>query len=167
VSRRSPDNEALEFAWRVHSALDSWTAKVDTKASIVLALEAAVLGFIITLSSKDGPLAALDGGDVLLYRVGLTLVGLGVLFALGVVVPQLGRRKAKRVWERNTIYFGHLRHWDPEKLAGVLVRDMPRERQLAEQLVEMSKIAWRKHAWLQWSLIAFVGGGLCLAIASL
>ena len=55
-----PDpSDGAEFAWKVHDALDSWTAKVDIKASIVLAIEAALAGFVITLSEKGGRLSAL------------------------------------------------------------------------------------------------------------
>jgi hypothetical protein len=31
-----------EFAWRTHSAITDWTARVDVKASIVLALETVI-----------------------------------------------------------------------------------------------------------------------------
>lgn len=153
----------LDFAWRVHSALDSWTGKVDTKASIVLAIETAILGFIISLSSKDGPLSALQGDDLRSFRTGLVFIGLGILLALAVVVPQLGRRKAKKAWQQNTVYFGHLRRWDVDKLAKALTDDTPRHRQMAEQLVQMSKIAWRKHVWLQWSLASLLVGAICIA----
>src|SRR3954454_8490903 len=47
---RSDPYGGLDFAWRVHGALDAWTGKVDTKASITLAIESAVLGFVLTLS---------------------------------------------------------------------------------------------------------------------
>ena len=36
-----------EFAWRTHSAITDWTAKVDVKASIVLALETAIMGAVM------------------------------------------------------------------------------------------------------------------------
>lgn len=41
---QDPDlHDTVEQAWHVHSAIDSWTAKVDAKASIVLSLQTAVL----------------------------------------------------------------------------------------------------------------------------
>jgi hypothetical protein len=150
--------DGSEFAWRVHTAIDSWTGKVDTKASIALAIETAVLGFIISLSGDDGPLSSLHGTDLWLYRIGIVLIGFGILTALGVVAPQLGRFRAQREWQENMIYFGHLRHWDSNELAKELMKDAPRQQQLARQLVQMSRIAWRKHVWLQWSLALFVVG---------
>ena len=67
------------FAWKVHEALDSWTGKVDTKASIALAIEAAIAGFVITLSTNGGRLSGLRG-----YRSDLDHFGL-VLLAVSVV----------------------------------------------------------------------------------
>ena len=52
---------SLDFAWRVHAALDNWIGKVDAKASIVLALESAVFGFVVVLSQSDGQFASLSG----------------------------------------------------------------------------------------------------------
>ncbi len=46
--------EAIAFAWRVHGAQESWTAKVDIKASIVLALDGVVLAAVITGHNKGG-----------------------------------------------------------------------------------------------------------------
>ncbi len=154
-----------EFAWKVHDALDSWTAKVDTKASIVLALEIALVGFVVTLSGKGGRLSALHGFKVDLSRAGVTILTASVLLSLAVVMPQLGRREAKRNWSSNMIYFGHLRRWDPDTLAETLAEGAPSLSQLALQLVTMSKINWRKHAWLQWSLLCLVVGTGLLAWA--
>lgn len=162
------DHDAVdgsEFAWKVHDALDSWTAKVDTKASIMLALEMALVGFVVTLSGNGSRLSALHGYKLDLSRAGLAFLTASVLLSLAVVMPQLGRRKAKRNWSSNMIYFGHLRRWDPDKLAETLAEGAPSLSQLALQLVTMSKINWRKHAWLQWSLLSLVVGTGLLAWA--
>lgn len=165
MSKEPTGNAGLEFAWRVHNALDSWTGKVDTKASITLAIETAILGFIVSLSSRDGPLTALRGNDLWLFRIGISLVSVSILLALSVVVPQLNRRQAKKDWEDNMIYFGHLRHWDVDKLVAALFNADIHPRQLARQLIQMSRIAWRKHVWLQWSLGALVVGASFIAAA--
>src|SRR6516165_557165 len=58
------DNNAqrgIEFGWRVHSAQESWTAKVDGKASLLLALQGGALFGIATGHQKDGFLAKLTG----------------------------------------------------------------------------------------------------------
>lgn len=158
--------EALEFAWRVHGALDNWIGKVDTKASIALAIESAVFGFVVTLSQRNGPFAALTGSSRTWFHVGLAMLLIAVLLSLIVVLPQLNRRKSKKIWRSNMIYFGHLRHWEPKELATALGKQPLYQDQLAEQLVAMSKIAWRKHSWLQGSLIFLaVGVAILLFVA--
>lgn len=151
-----------EYAWRVHAALDSWTGKVDTKASIALAIEGAAFGFALSQSREGEALASLDGWHETLYYIGLGFVLLSIGCALLTVFPRLRRRASGRrsEWRKNTIYFGHLRHWDPAELARELEGDnLPHGTQLATQLVSMAKVAWRKHAWLQGSLLS-------LAVAS-
>lgn len=157
----------LDFAWRVHGALDSWTGKVDTKASITLAIESAVLGFVLSLSKKGERLAGLHGAGDLAYHIGIGCLVAAVLAALLVVMPQLNRRDAKRDWRNGTIYFGHLRRWKPADLAKELKTSQVYEDQLAAQLVAMSKIAWKKHARLQWSVGFLMLGAACLSFAIL
>ena len=65
------------------------------------------------------------------------------------------------------IYFGHLRHWKPADLAKQLKAKQAYEEQLAAQLVAMSKIAWKKHARLQWSVGFLILGAACLLFAIL
>lgn len=160
----NPDG-GRDFAWRVHGALDSWTAKVDTKASIILAIESAILGFILTLSKKGERLASLDGVSETAYHLAIGALVVAVLFALLVVMPQLRRRQAKKNWHKGMVYFGHLRHWDPADLATALKGDRVDEAQLADQLVAMAKIAWKKHARLQWSVCFLIIGAAALVVA--
>jgi hypothetical protein len=166
-SKSSADSDGIDFAWRVHEALDSWTGKVDTKASIALGIEIAVFGFVVTLSEKPNRLSALKGTDLTLLQAGLASVALSILLALAVVFPQIARLKSRRNWKSNMIFFGHLRRWQPAELAEALRQGPPEEEQLARQLVEMSKVAWRKHAWLQWSVVSFIAGSTCLLLASI
>jgi hypothetical protein len=165
AARKSDPNGGLDFAWRVHGALDSWTGKVDSKASIILAIESAALGFILTLSKKGERLASLDGASETAYRLAIGALVLAVLFALLVVMPQLRRRQAKKNWRKGMVYFGHLRHWDPVNLAKALQTNQVYESQLAHQLVTMSEIAWKKHARLQWSVGFLIAGAACLIFA--
>lgn len=162
---------AEEQAWKVHGALDAWTAKVDTKASITLGLASAVLAFALTQSQHDNGLADLQGAAHTSYIMGIALVVLAIAFALWVVFPQLrrwGTRRRSDEWKDNTIYFGHLRHWDPDRLARHLEdRELPHKQQLAAQMVRMSRIAWKKHSRLQMSLLALaVGTGILLCVAA-
>src|SRR5262249_16190868 len=48
---RGGSSQSVEFAWRVHSALEFWTAKVDMKASILLAFQGG--GFIFAATSRE------------------------------------------------------------------------------------------------------------------
>jgi Family of unknown function (DUF5706) len=159
-SEGPPDGQ--EFAWRVHDALDSWTAKVDVKASIAVAIESAAFGFVVTQSGSGERFASLSGSRLDWYRAGIALLLWSVLTSLAVVMPQLRRLRSRREWRQNTIYFGHLRHWEAESLAEALRQNQRSELQLANPLITMSRIAWRKHAWLQWSLVGLTAGVACL-----
>jgi hypothetical protein len=163
----SPTITPAEFAWRTHSAITDWTAKVDAKASIVLALESAIVAAVITFSGRDRPLSALRGWPLGTYRLGLLLMAIGIALAGLVVFPYLDRRKAKVHWGTEVIYFGHLRRWPPSELANYLSALSSRTQLdiLSRQLVTTSKIAWIKHARLQWSMLSAALGTLLLAIA--
>jgi hypothetical protein len=163
------DRPGIEYAWRVHGALDAWTGKVDTKASISLAIESATVGFVLTLAKHGERLNDLHGLADVLAKVGLACLLVAIGFAVRVVMPQLDRKNSKDpvVWNKNTIYFGHLRHWEVDDLTRKLAHHTDEERQLARQLKIMSEIAWKKHARLQWSLWFLLGGGMLLGLALL
>jgi hypothetical protein len=157
----------VEFGWRVHSLLDTWTGKVDNKASIVLAIESAAFAFIVTQTAKGKVFADPGGVGAWVLRLALALLLVAIGLALLVVLPQLDRRQSTKDWAANSIYFGHLRHWDPDELAKQLPdRASHQSEQLAKQMVTMSKIAWRKHVWLQGSLVALTAAvALLLMVA--
>ena len=52
MNSQASKKSAQDFAWKVHDNLSDWTARVDVKASIALATEAAVLGFVITADCR-------------------------------------------------------------------------------------------------------------------
>lgn len=149
-----------EFAWRVHEGVNEWTARVDAKASIALAIEAAVAALVALLATGDGELAHASGSTAWLLGAGAVLLVISVGFALLVVYPQLRGRSTRREFQHDVVYFGHLRLWDAERLTERLAEGSGELPSLARQLVRMSKIAWRKHVWLQWSLALFVAGVL-------
>jgi hypothetical protein len=60
------DARAVETAWRIHTELGNWTAKVDAKASFALTLESAATAGVIALSTNDHVLANLHGWVALL-----------------------------------------------------------------------------------------------------
>ena len=151
-----PHEDPLEFGWRVHGLLGEWTGKVDAKASIVLAIESAGFAFVVTQTNKGKVFAALEGWRLWGLRVALGCLIASAALSLLVVLPQLNRKQSKREWKANTIYFGHLRKWNPDDLARAMSASTTQPDQLARQMVAMSKIAWRKHSWLQGSLALLV-----------
>ncbi|WP_345540270.1 Pycsar system effector family protein [Phytohabitans rumicis] len=159
---RTMDSSPAEFAWRVHTALESWTAKVDMKASIMLAFQGGVLIFVSTsppalVGARPGAVA---GAMVLL----LTAMG----FAATAILPALGAvRRHRRECGQHWIYFGHLRLWQPvaleSRLAVLTERDEVRA--LSTQLIRMSRLNWRKHRLLQGSVLLTLLAMLVMLVA--
>jgi len=109
---------SVDLAWRAHTAQEAWTAKVDIKASVLLALEGGAIFVTLTANSNAGLLAKLTGIGNLLQFLGVILLIGAVAAATWALIPQLGSAAEHRATHRDhTIYFGHLRHWDPVELA--------------------------------------------------
>jgi hypothetical protein len=163
----SEDFDRVGFAWKVHDALDAWTNKVDSKASIVLAVETGVLALVATFA-KEGPLASLHGGSVLLFRSGIFVIVSAIVMSGAAVFPQLRGRKTKSEWTKNSIYFGHLRLWDRDKLALKLETQSEGMSlgELARQHVTMASITWRKHVFLQVSMWILPAGVFLLFLST-
>jgi hypothetical protein len=146
----------VEFGWRVHSAQESWTAKVDGKASLLLALQGGALLAIAVGHQKDGFLAKLTGWHLgVIVAASLCLV-IGIVSTIAAVIPQLGNAKKHRAeYASHLVYFGHLRHWKPHELSAELahVTGADELRMLGFQLQRMSEINWRKHQLLRIGLI--------------
>lgn len=154
-----------EFAWRVNDGINDWTARVDGKASTSLAIEAAVAAVVVLLATGDGELAHAHGLTGWILGCGVAALALAVLASVAVVFPQLRGFSTRKEYRTGVIYFGHLRHWDPGELARHLEQNPTDLAGLSQQLVRMSKITWRKHRWLQWSLALFVIGMVLVASA--
>lgn len=154
------DDEAIDFAWKVHGALRDWTGKVDTKASFALTFESVAVGLIVNWSTGTGPLVGLEGWALLRYRIGVGLLVFSMLAAAGAVIPRTRWRSLRDEWKTNYIYFGHLRYWGPDSLVRKWQSDDPYH-VLARQHVVMARIAWQKHVLLQLSLV-----GAALGVAS-
>ncbi|MEU3193186.1 Pycsar system effector family protein [Streptomyces sp. NPDC006992] len=151
--------DALEAAWRIHAAVGEWTSRADVKASVVLALETAVLAAVFTL--LVGPDGGGPGSRILLLRVAALLLGAGALSAVLVVLPRMRGSHMSRESPDSFVYFGHLRTWNPVRLAEALHGDVLRV--LTRDIVVCSAIAWRKHRMLQLSIgLAAAGGSLLL-----
>ena len=159
-------DESTEFAWRVHDALKDWTGRVDTKASIGVALDTAVAGLLIPASRQGAPLYGLTGWRFAVFLTGIGMLVLAAGCAMYVVIPQLDRRHSGRNWRDGIIYFGHLRHWHEDDLVARLGNHEDNLRQLARQHIIMSRIAWRKPRALQRSLQLLVISVLLFGVAA-
>jgi len=157
-------NKPIEFAWRVHAALESWTTRADVKASILLAVEGGAALFVV---------GAPGGHRAWPVAVILMLLLAAMATTAAVVLPILGPRRVHRAESaRHSVYFGHLRHWQPRELTGHLSTLTPDDElaMMSTQLVRMSRLNWRKHRLLQASvalLTAAVGALGLLTLAGL
>jgi hypothetical protein len=160
-------HRGAETAWRIHAALLDWTGKVDTKAAFALTIESAALALTTTLSfGPQAVLGRLRSGSLTLLTTGTSLIALAILLAMLVVAPRMKGRQARHISRSDFIYFGHVRHWDPEHLAETL-REVDPLPALSRQLVVMSRVAWRKHRFMQLSLLAAAAGTVFIALAAL
>lgn len=157
---------AVENAWRIHDAQLTWTSQVDGKASFVLAIEAAVVGGIVTLTGGGHRLANLEPG----WTVGLFIAGVACLVAALACValavrPRLRNTAVAKDGEVDYLYFGHAKQHTPVALRSYLeAGDMLGV--LCRQIASMSRIAWLKHRLLQVSVTLAAVGTPLVAIAA-
>lgn len=149
--RRPPEqneHRGVDFGWRVHTAQESWTAKVDAKAAIFFTVEMVLLAAVLAGHGHGKIIDRVHGGWRIFAEVGSALSLVSAVLAGSTVFPFLGRTRVHmRQYSDHLIYFGHLRHWKPTELTVRLARLTASEEleQLGLQLVEMSRINWRKH----------------------
>jgi ABC-type uncharacterized transport system fused permease/ATPase subunit len=162
------DRNGIDFGWRVHDAVQHWTATVDSKASIVVIVETAVAGAATkALITGDGELHTAVGWHLAFVITAVVFLVLAVASALWVVFPRLERLQTQRLAADGLIYFGHLRAHSTEAIVEALseLTAEQERRQLASQLRITGDVAWRKHSWLQRSLVFFALGAALLVIA--
>jgi Family of unknown function (DUF5706) len=156
-----------EFAWRVHDTQESWLGKVDMKASVVLAFEAAVVVLVI---ASDGIWSRLQGASPWTQPLGYVSVAFllaGVVFVGAAVWPFTGRvRRLRAGSASNLIYFGHLRHVRAEELVERLgnLSALDELHMLSQQIVATSRINWWKHRMIQCSLLSALIGLVGLVV---
>jgi hypothetical protein len=159
------DKDALATAWRIHDAQVQWTGQVDTKASFVLAIETAVAAGVVTLSTDGRSLTSLDPWWAeVLYWIGVAALAIALVAGVLVVRPRLRNPHLEAESKGNFIYFGHARFWNSSELQTALAGD-PLE-MVAKQIVEMAKIAWRKHVLLSVSVTSALLAALFIALAA-
>lgn len=158
---RVPRHDPVEVAWRIHDAQADWTGKVDNKAAFALSIHS----LILTLSLA-GATEIVEFRDWVVFGCGTALLLAGAVMAASVVAPRLRSRGLKRASRENYIYFGHARHWEPERLQRRLRREDPLP-QLSRQIVVMAEIAWSKHVRVAWSIWLGVAGGFAVLVSAL
>jgi Pycsar effector protein len=161
-SRSCGRSSATETAWHIHAAPLDWTGKADTKASVLIAAESGVLASIIEAGTGTHSISWSSGSlRIVCAWGGICTLVVALLLAIAVVVPRRYRANPGAQQRRDFIYFGHLRNWSPVELSIVLaVNPIP---VLSQNLVAMSKIAWRKHCLVRASVLtAVVGIGLMI-----
>jgi hypothetical protein len=156
-----------KYAWHITETLHDWTSKVDNKASVILSVETATLGLILVFAGSGKPLGSLAGPSVWSFRVGVILLALAIVTAGSAIFPQLNRRDARKNWRKNYIYFGHLRRWRPADLVAAVNSTATSDADLVQstEIVALSKIIWRKHVFIQWSMSLVAIGDSAVLIA--
>lgn len=150
------NQRGIDFAWRVHSAQETWTAKVDGKAAILFTIELVLLAALIAAHGHGKIIGRMHHDPRLMAEIGTVLAFVSTFLVGGAVIPRLGSTAQHKVQRfDHLIYFGHLRHWEPKDLQGRLEKLTSADEleQLSRQLVEMSKLNWAKHRWLQAAMV--------------
>ncbi|MBX9243576.1 hypothetical protein ICW40_01995 [Actinotalea ferrariae] len=101
----------------------------------------------------------------IIYLGGAAVLVVSAVLAASVVAPNLRSRGLKREARHHYIYFGHARHWTPDRLTREL-RQGDLLPQVARQITVMAHIAWSKHVRVAWSIWLGVAGGLLLLAAA-
>jgi hypothetical protein len=166
----SSSHPGLDFGWKVHAATQDWIKGVDAKASLTLAIIAA-LGLFAggQVFGDKGSLHDVHDAQLWAVRVMAAAFVAAGLSALHAVFPSLKRRRARGYAQSGLIYFGHLRHADSEDIERRLASldDHEAIHQLASQLDATAKIAWNKHCRLQRAQICLVVAVAAFAAAQL
>jgi hypothetical protein len=161
-----PDHDPIETAWRIHSAIADWTAKVDSKANFVLTIESALLVGVVALAGGNRRLSHLHGTlELTTFWMGVGALILAVLLVVDVVRPRLRRFQVDSEWAQNFIFFGHLRLWRGEDLIESL-KSTDLLPMLSRQLVNTANVAWRKHSHLQISIWFLMVGAAALGVTA-
>ena len=156
----------IQFAWQVHAVQEQWSARADTKATVVFTIEAAVIAAVVAAFGNPAVAASVTGWRAALVWLGLLASATAVVIAAAVVIPQLGRR-AEHTGQMHLIYFGHLHSWQPDDLAARLstMSDDDEIGQLAAQLTRLGAVNWRKFRLLRVAMVAALIGATLLAVA--
>ena len=151
------------MGWRVHDNAQGWVAQVDIKASATLAIEAVILGLAVALVSDPDSLQRMTIAARWVIGGGILALLASVVLSVLVLLPSTKSRESTTE-SRGYLYFGHLRQWAESDLTNTLTKNDVEDIGLASQSIEMSKIAWRKHVRLRWSLYFLITGIVIIGV---
>ncbi|MFB7010269.1 MULTISPECIES: Pycsar system effector family protein [unclassified Streptomyces] len=149
--------DPLETAWKIQAALADSTGKADTKASIALSLQSTVLALLGVLATSGHGMGSRSVTSQALLWAGGCILLCGALLAAAAVTPNLRLERKGPGPDDDYLFFGHLRHFEPEALEAAL-RSGSALSALSRQIIVMSEIAWTKHRRVQLSLLLAVMG---------
>ena len=160
------DREAEARAWTIYHSHGEWIARVDAKASIMLALQGVTLGAVIALTDNHRPFAELEWWwEWAMFFTGFALLLAAIVLAVVALVPRVTSEKPSKREMRDYIYFGHTRLWKPDALEDELRK--PVLSVLARQLIVLGRISWRKHYLVKYSVWCYIGSGALLTATAL
>jgi hypothetical protein len=161
------EHRGLTYGWRAYGAVNESIVRLDNKASIVLTLGSAVLGYLVILSGSHRVLSGLHGWRAVVEKSGLGILGLAVLLAALAVFPKLSRARLRRGLASGCFYFGELRRRAPEDVSRWLntLTVQAEVAELADQLVISAKISWYKYSLLQAALVAMAVGVVLVSLS--
>ncbi|WP_436737421.1 Pycsar system effector family protein [Streptomyces sp. BBFR102] len=157
--------DPLETAWKIQATLADSTGKADTKASIALSLQSTVLALLGVLATSGHGMDARSATSQALLWVGGCVLLCGALLAAAAVSPNLRLERRGVGPDDDYLFFGHLRHFEPEALETAL-RSGSALSALSRQIIVMSEIAWTKHRRVQLSLLLAVLGCTTLGVSA-
>lgn len=156
----------VDFAWHCHAAQESWTSRIDTKASILLTVNLVGFGALVSvLSPSSSTFRILHGWHRLGVDSAALLVGSAALISVVVVFPLLGSRR--RPAHDGVIFFSHLRGRSADTVARQIAALTSEEQidQLARQLVAMARVNWIKYRTFQLALLISILGYVLAGLA--
>lgn len=164
--------EARELLFSMHN----WVERADLKASILIAAIAGAL--IAVLNEINDSMGWIDRNpsprivvEALFLASAASLLVAGFMAGAS-LYPHLGPRAEGEdggLSLGDLVYFGRLRSLPPEEIASALRESVDRETltdHFANQIAMNAGIAWRKHRWLQRSMVA-AGVASVMALAGL
>jgi hypothetical protein len=165
-----PDDGAMiraeQRAWEIYRSHAEWIARVDIKASILLALQGIALGAVFTMTAADRPFASLhEWWDITTFIVGVALLLAGLVLAVLVIAPRVRTKKPSKRALHDFIYFGHTRWWKADDLERTLHDSALTV--LSRQLIILGEIAWQKHLFAMWATWLFLASVVALSALAL